>query len=250
MRIAVLNPNTSDAMTGAMTAAAQAVLPPDVQAHGITAPRGPAAIEGYEDQAIAAAAVCEMVRASPGYDAYLIACFGDPGLYAARELTRAPVVGIGQAALLTACALGRRFAILTTLARGVGTIEDRLTLYGLRERCVAIRPTGVPVLGHGPGGGEGLRRLIAEARRAVEEDGADTLVLACGSMAGEAQEVGAATGIPAVDGVTVGALQAYSLVRAGLWTSKVGAFAPPEPVRYTNMPAVYDAEAPAGIQGG
>src|SRR5207248_1267698 len=148
MQVALLNPNTTAAVTRAMVTVAREVLPSDAEAQGFTAPRGPAAIEGYEDQAIAAAAVCEMVRTHPGCDAYLIACFGDPGLYAARELTHAPVLGIGQAALLTACTLGRRFAILTTLARGVGTIEDRLVMYGLRDRCVAIRPTGIPVLGH------------------------------------------------------------------------------------------------------
>lgn len=238
MRIALLNPNTTAAMTEAMAAAARAVLPPDAAVAGITAPRGPDAIEGYEEQAIAAAAVCEMMRLHRGYDAYLIACFGDPGLYPARELTRAPVVGIGQAAMMAACTLGRRFAVLTTLARGIGTIEDRLTLYGLRDHCAAIRPTGVPVLGHG-GAADGLRRLCQEARLAVTENGADTIVLACGSMAGEGAAVAEAAGAPTVDGVVVGALQAYCLVRAGLWTAKIGAFSPPEPVGYANMPEVY-----------
>ncbi len=238
MRIALLNPNTTEAMTDAMATVARAVLPPDVGVAPFTAPRGPEAIEGYEEQAVAAATVCEMMRLHPGFDAYLIACFGDPGLYPARELTRAPVVGIGQAAYHAACVLGRRFAVLTTLARGIGTIEDRLIAYGLLDRCAAIRPTGVPVLGHGSGG-EGLSRLCHEARRAVEENGADTIVLACGSMAGEAEAVAEAAAVPVVDGMVVGALQAYSLARAGLWTSKRGAFAPPEAVGYRNMPVAY-----------
>ena len=241
MRLALLNPNTTVALTQAMAGAARAVLPPDAEVVEITAPRGPAAIEGYEEQAVAAAAVCEMMREHGGYDAYLIACFGDPGLYAARELTRAPVVGIGQAAYLAACTLGRRFAVLTTLARGIGTIEDRLVAYGLRDRCTAIRATGIPVLGHGgaEGSEDGLRRLRHEGQCAVREDGADVLILACGSMAGEARAVSDAAGVPVVDGVPVGALQAYSLVRAGLWTSKSGAFAPPESIAYVNMPAIY-----------
>lgn len=240
MRLALLNPNTTVAMTAAMATVARAVLPPEVEVAEITAPRGPDAIEGYEEQAIAAAAVSEMIRAHRDYDAYLIGCFGDPGLYAARELTEAPVVGTGQAAYLAACTLGRRFAVLTTLARGIGTIEDRLALYGLSERCAAIRPTGVPVLGHGAAAPDGLRRLREEARRAVEEDGADVIVLACGSMAGEAAAVSEAARVPVVDGVPVGALLAYSLVRAGLRTSKTGAFSSPEPVRYTNMPPAYE----------
>jgi allantoin racemase len=239
MRIALLNPNTTETMTVAMAAVARAVLPPDVEVTPFIAPRGPDAIEGYEEQAVAAAVVCEMMRLNPGFDAYLIACFGDPGLYPARELTRAPVVGIGQAAYHAACTLGRRFAVLTTLERGIASIEDRLIMYGLRDRCAAIRPTGVPVLGHGSGG-EGLSRLCHEARCAVEENGADTIVLACGSMAGEAEAVAEAAAVPVVDGMVVGALQAYSLVRAGLWTSKRGAFSPPEPVGYSNMPSAYN----------
>ena len=238
MKVALLNPNTSAAVTEGMAAAARAVLPAEVTVAALTAPRGPDAIEGHEEQAIAAAVVVEMMRAHAGYDAYLIGCFGDPGLYAARELSRAPVVGVGEAALMAACQLGRRFAILTTLARGISALEDRLYAHGLRDRCAGVRATGIPVLGHGGARGDGLDSLRREARLAVA-DGADVIVLACGSMAGEAAAVSAAAGVPVVDGVPIGALFAFSLAQAGLWTSKSGAFAPPEPATYVNMPPAW-----------
>jgi len=80
------------------------------------------------------------------FDGAIVACFGDPGLFAARELTTAPVVGISEASMLTALTLGRRFSILTTTPRNAAKLEDLVRLYGLESRCASVRASRMTVL--------------------------------------------------------------------------------------------------------
>lgn len=235
-RLALLNPNTERSHTAAMTAVAQAALPPGSEVVGLTAARGPRSIEGYADEAVAAAEVVELVRANPGFEAYLIGCFGDPGVHAARELTEAPVVGIGEAGYRAASLVGRRFAVLTTLRRGVPELEDAVAADGLSRRCAGIVSLEIPVREQGSAFPETTAALVEAGRRAVTDLGADALVLACGGMADVALAVQEAVGVPVCDGVAFGALTCYALWAAGLRTSKAGAFAWPEPIAYDAMP--------------
>ena len=114
---------------------ALATLPRGVEVTAVNPDRGPASIESEADSVVAAAEVVALMRLLEPHDAYLIACFGDPGLDAARELTDRPVVGIGEAAYTAASLIAKRFAVITTLARGVPALEEALEHRGLRSRC-------------------------------------------------------------------------------------------------------------------
>jgi allantoin racemase len=200
----------------------RAALPADAVVVGLTAPAGHAAIETESEHVAAAAQVLALLQAEPDLDGYLVACFDDPGVHAARELTAAPVVGIGHAAYLSATLVGRRFAVITTLRRGIAALEDGLVAHGLRERCV-----GVVALERGvreQGGADAVAPIVALGAHAVEELGADALVLACGAMAATAAAVREELGVPVCDGVAFGALTVHALWRAGLATSKRNAY--------------------------
>ncbi len=159
----------------------------------LTASRGVAAIETAAEAVTAAAEVLELVRATPDVDAYLIACFGDPAVEAARELTDAPVVGIGEAAYRAAAMLARRFAVITTLPRGVPDIETQMDQLGVRHACVGVLSLGIPVAQQGAEFDDTNEAIVAAGRRAVLELGAEALVLACGGMA-QVEARGARTG--------------------------------------------------------
>src|SRR4051794_57744 len=189
-----------------MGGVARAALPEGCDVTAVNPNRGPTSIESAADSVVAAAEVAALVRALPDHDAYLIACFGDPGLDAARELTAAPVVGVGEAALLAATLLGRRFAIVTTLARGVPELWDMVHARGLGPRCAGVLPLAIPVAEQGAEHAETTAAIVAAGRRAVGELGADVLVLACGAMAEVARAIGEEVGVPACDGVALGAL--------------------------------------------
>jgi allantoin racemase len=230
-----------------MTAVARAAVPGDVEVVAFTARRGPRSIESGADEAIAAAEVVRVVSEHPDLDAYLIACFSDPGAMPARELTTAPVVGIGEAAYRAALMVARRFAVITTLARGVPQIEEEMEHLGVRRHCVGVIALEIPVEQQGAAFPATLDAITAAGARAVSERGAEALVLACGAMTGVEAEVRERLGVPAVTGVAVGALFAVALSRAGLRTSKVGSLASPEAIKYAGMPALHRDRDGAGM---
>jgi len=235
-RLALLNPNTDARHTEAMGAVARETLPDGCEVTAVSPERGPTSIESEADSVVAAAAVAELVRELPAHDAYLIACFGDPGVGAARELTEAPVVGIGEAAFQAAVTIARRFAVITTLPRSIPEIEDALDRHGMRSRCVAVEPLGIPVADQGSHNPDTTAAIVAAGRRVVSGAGAEALVLACGGMADVARAVTAEVGVPVCDGVAFGAMTAYGLWRSGLRTSKSGAYGWPEAIAYSGMP--------------
>ena len=236
-RLALLNPNTDERHTLAMREVALATLPPGAEVTAVSAARGPTSIESEADAAVAAAEVVALMRSLEPHDAYVIACFGDPGLDAARELTDRAVVGVGEAAYQAASLVARRFAVLTTLARGVPALEDALERRGLRSRCTAVEPLHIPVAEQGSHNPSTTSAIVEAGRRLVEDRGAEALVLACGGMADVAATVQAEVGVPVCDGVAFGSMLAYALWRCGLATSKVGAYGWPEPTPYVGMPA-------------
>lgn len=117
--IQVINPNTSQAMTDTIAAAARTAAAPGTEILAVCPRDGVPSIEGHFDEAIAAIGVLEQVRAGrrQGVDGHVIACFGDPGLLAARELAQGPVIGIAEAAMHMASMVATRFSIVTTLPR-------------------------------------------------------------------------------------------------------------------------------------
>lgn len=240
--VCVINPNTDASMTERILAAARAAAAQDTQVVGGCPSMGPASIESHYDEALAVPGLLEQVRewsvpreGSPVPDGFLVACFGDPGLEAARELSSVPVVGLAEAGFHLASLLGRRFSVVTTLERTVGRAEDLLRGYGLAQRCVRVRACEVPVLALEDPASGALQKLIAEARLAVAEDGVDALVLGCAGMADMLAEVRAAVPVPVVDGVAAGVGLVADLARMGLRPSRQGEFAPPLPKPYRGL---------------
>jgi allantoin racemase len=227
-RLALINPNTNEQHTREMAAIAASVLPESAEVLALTAPTGPSSIETSSEEVVAAAEVLGLVRGSGDVDAYLISCFGDPAVEAARELTDAPVVGIGEAAYRAAVLVARRFAVITTLARGIPELENGMERMGVRTKCVGVLPLGIPVSEQGEEFGDTTEATVSAGRRAVDELGAEALVLACGGMAQIEAVVRDRVGVPATNGVGFGALLAHALWRAGLQTSTVGSMAPPQ----------------------
>ncbi|MGM0700956.1 MAG: aspartate/glutamate racemase family protein [Pseudomonadota bacterium] len=235
MRIRVINPNTTHAMTAAMGEAAQSIAAPGTRIIATQPDSGPASIESHFDEAVAAVGVIDEIIEGEREetDAYVIACFGDPGLLAARELTRAPVIGIAEAAFHMATLISTRFSIVTTLGRTGIIAEHLLAQYGFTHHCRRVRAAEIPVLDLEESGDAALGRIIDESRRARDEDGIGAIVLGCGGMAKLTGEISDAVGLPVVEGVTAAIKLAEALVGLGLGTSKHGDLAFPRPKAFT-----------------
>lgn len=209
---------------------------------------GPVSIESHFDEVISAVGVAEEVlkgEREGGIDAYVVACFGDPGLLAARELTRAPVIGIAEAAFHLATLISTRFSIVTTLGRTGIIAEHLLQQYGFSHHCRRIRAAEIPVLDleHHPE--MAFVRIVEECCRARDEDGIGAIVLGCGGMANLTQEISREVGLPVVEGVSAALKLAESLVSLGLYTSKYGDLAYPRPKAFTGkFSGLSDLELP------
>ena len=229
MKIAVVNPNTTAAMTATIGDCARGVAAAGTEILAVNPPGGPPSIEGWYDEAQALPGLLAQIAEAQrrGCDGYVIACFGDPGLYAARELVRGPVVGIAEAAMHAASLIAPSFAVVTTLARTRGMAWHLAERYGMRRFCRSVRATDIPVLDLTEPGSRARRLIIDECRQALALDGAEAIVLGCAGMADLAADIAAAVGAPVIDGVTAAVKVVEALVALGLTTSKRGEFAAP-----------------------
>lgn len=135
------------------------------------------------------------------YDGYVIACFGDPGLAAAREFARGPVLGIAEAAMHAASFISTRFSVVTTLERTCIIAEHLLLTHGMERHCRRVRSTDLAVLDLEQPGSDSRRRIIEECRLAVSEDRVGAIVLGCAGMADLCAVVSREIGVPVIDGV-------------------------------------------------
>ncbi|WP_305789641.1 aspartate/glutamate racemase family protein [Symbioplanes lichenis] len=229
MHLRVVNPNTTAAMTATIEECARAVIGPGTRLDAATSATGPASIESHYDEALSVPGLlAEIARGErEGVDGYVIACFGDPGLDAARELASGPVVGIAEGAMHAAALVGRGFSVVTTLDRTKGRARELAERYG--APCRGVHACDIPVLDLDPGA---LDRIVALGREALARDESDVIVLGCAGMADLAAKASARLGVPVVDGVAAATLLVQSLVTLGLRTSKHSEYAPPPAKAY------------------
>jgi allantoin racemase len=118
-RIAVVNPNTTASMTATIAEAALQAAGAGTEITALSSSMGPVSIEGYYDEAFALPGLLREIAAAErdGAQAAVIACFDDTGLDAARAMARIPVIGICEAALMTAALIAKRFTVVTTMER-------------------------------------------------------------------------------------------------------------------------------------
>ncbi len=225
MLICVVNPNTTVSMTAKIAVAARAAASPGVEIRASNPTFGPASIEGYYDEAFAVPGLLDEIAKTPDADAFVVACFDDTGLEAARCATDAPVH--------MASLIADKFSVVTTLPRSIAPIEKNLVKYGLASRCARVRAANVAVLDLEEPDSDACRTIEAEILRALAEDGAEAIVLGCAGMTDLVRDLERKVGAPVLDGVACAVGLAETLARLGLRTSKRNTYAPPRPKSYS-----------------
>src|SRR5215470_7436244 len=147
-RILVINPNSTHSVTQAIDdAIAPLRIPGGARIECMTLREGPPGVESQTDADAVIAPLCRTIRdTEPETAAFVIACFSDPGLFAAREATTKPVLGIAECGILTALTLGHRFGVISILARSVPRHLRCIAAMGVRDRLAADLPIGLGVL--------------------------------------------------------------------------------------------------------
>jgi Asp/Glu/hydantoin racemase len=228
MRLLLINPNISDSVSALIRAEAERNALPGTEIEVLTAPFGVAYIETRFEALIGAYAAAQLAAEHHArFDAVVVAAFGDPGLAGLREALPVPVTGLTEAALASAHLLGRRISIIAISQRIQAWYREVVESYGFGSRLASIRALDRPLASIGGVQDEHALALKALAERAVDEDGAEVIVLAGAPLAGLARSLAGQLPVPVVDGVSSAVRHAQSLAALQPGRAQRGSFAAP-----------------------
>jgi len=198
-RILVINPNSNEMVTEGLR---QALVPlafaegPEIICESLR--EGPIGIETQEHVESVTLPLRRRVEAANDIDAFVIACYSDPGLHIAREGTASPVLGIAECGVLTALTRADRFGVIAIKSRSIPRHIRYLRQMGLMDRLAGERPLEMSVAESASGEGT-LARMIAIGTELRDLDGAGAIVMGCAGMARHRRPLEDALGIPVID---------------------------------------------------
>ena len=198
-RIVVINPNSNETVTRGIDEA----LRPLAFANGpeivcTTLAEGPYGIESQADVESVTMPLRRLIESDNGADAFVIACYSDPGLHACREGSERPVFGIAECGVLTALARAEKFGVIAIKQRSIRRHIRYLRQMGLTDRLAGERPLEMSVAETASGEGT-LDRMIEVGRELRDRDGAEAIVMGCAGMARHRRPLEEALGVPVVD---------------------------------------------------
>ena len=197
-RILVINPNSNVSVTANMDHALQPLkLKDGPEIVCTTLAEGPFGIESQADVESVALPLRRLIETDNQSDAFVIACYSDPGLHVCREGTPRPVFGIAEAAVLTALARGERFGVIAIKNRSIPRHIRYLRQMGLTERLAGERALEMSVAD--TSSDKALERMIAVGRSLRDEDGANVIIMGCAGMARHRKPLEQALGLPVID---------------------------------------------------
>jgi Asp/Glu/hydantoin racemase len=213
--ILVINPNSNQAVTAGLDAALGTLrLADGPLIHCVTLSEGPFGIECQKDVEQVTLPLRRLVERDNAADAFVIACFSDPGLHVCREATRRPVFGINECGVLTALARGDRFGIIAIAATSIARHQRYLRQMGLASRLAGERALGLSVAETASDKGA-FARMAAVGRELIEKDGADVIVMGCAGMARHRSPLEEALGVRVIDPTQAAVAMAIGAVQAG-----------------------------------
>ena len=236
MRILLVNGNTTAAMTETLVATARDAAAPGTEIAAATGAFGAAIVSHRAEEAIAGHAILKAIADHEGaYDGVLIGVSTDPALGAVRALLPVPVVGMTEAALLTACMLGARFGLITFSLASAPGYREAVERYGLASRLAGLRTIDIP-LARAYAEREKLTEAIVEvADTLIEADGAEVLILAGAAAAGLPAGLQPHVPVPLLDGIVCGVRLTEAMIRLGAPTPSRGSHAPPAANHYVGL---------------
>ncbi len=211
----VINPNSSQRVTDGIAAAVDPLRSFGIPIRCLTLAEGPPGIESQRQADLTVAPMLALAAAQTGAAGYVIACFGDPGLHALRDQTALPVVGIQEAAVMTALTLGQRFGVIAILPASIPRHLRAFGAMGVLDRLAGDRALGLGVAELADAG-KSLGAMIATGKRLRDEDGANVLIMGCAGMAQYRAPLQDATGLPVVEPCQAAVSMALGLITLGL----------------------------------
>lgn len=226
MKLLLINPNTTAAMTDLMARVARQAAAPGTEITAVTGRFGARYVASRAAYAIAGHAALDAYAAhGADADAVALSCFGDPGLAALKEIAHQPVVGMAEASCLEAAALGGQFAIVTGGERWGPMLREFVSMLGIERRLAFVQtvaPTGADIAARPA---QSLAMLADACRACVTDHGADSVILGGAGLAGLARQIADRVPVPVIDSVEAVVRAAESRARMATPKPTVGAYA-------------------------
>ena len=222
MRILVINPNSTEAVTRGIDEAVEPLRMTGGPAIDcVTLKEGPPGIETQQHVDGVVAPLLKLVREKQGeYAAFVIACYSDPGLHSVREATKKPVLGISECGILTALTLGHRFGVIAILQQSIARHLRYVGALGVTDRFAAELPVGIPVV-ELSNEKKTFGRMVEVGKALRERHGADVVVMGCAGMARYRKPLQDEIGVPVVEPTQAAVAMAIGRVRLN-WNSGSG----------------------------
>lgn len=198
-KILVINPNSNTEVTRNLAEALQPVMfdaGPEIEC--MTLAEGPIGVQTQADLESVTMPLSRLVAADNSADAFVIACYSDPGLHVCREATSRPVFGIAESGVLTALTRGDRFGVIAVAQASIGRHMRYLRQMGQMDRLAGERPLNMTVA-ETASGADTLARMIKVGQALKDDDGANVVVMGCAGMARHRRALEDALGIPVID---------------------------------------------------
>ena len=225
-RIKVIVPVCTDIWNAPVAALMERYKEPDTQIDIVNLDAGPESLEFAYDKACAELPTVKQAETAQreGFAGVIIYCFADPGLAAAKEALSIPVVGLCESSIHMASLRGERFTVLLAgskerFASKRIVVMNRLKGCEFDHKCASIRPLGVPVLDLEAKHDQKLAQLLTQAGTAIEQNGADTIVLGCGGIL-QTEKISSQLDVPLIVPALAALKTCESLIRMNLSQSK------------------------------
>lgn len=212
--ILVINPNCLEEMTREIDAAVAPLrMPGGPRIECVTLAEGPPGINSQQDgDSIIAPMLKLMRRRESDCAAFVIACYGDPGIDSMREATARPVLGIAESGILTALTLGQRFGVIALSAKGVSRQLRKIATFGVTERLARILPLGMAAADT-LDESQTYARMVECGKALRDQHGANVVVMGCAGMAAYRRPLQEALGLPVVEPTQAAVGMALARVR-------------------------------------
>ena len=230
MKLMIVNPNSSETVTGAIMESARRGASPGTELVPVTTKGGTRNIDSaFGDYLSGAYVIRTCLEAAPLHqpDGVVLAGFGRVGIDALKEALTIPIVSIAEASMAMACLLGHRFTTLTMLQQFIPYQQDLVRLFGFEAKCASVRAININVEECVTNRDKALAELSAEIRKIVAEDRSEVVILACAGLCGYDTELSRLAGVPVLDPVAVAVKVTEGFVGLGLAHSKLRKFAHP-----------------------
>lgn len=223
-KILLINPNSSEKMTTDIKDTVLQMQLPGIEITTVNMQRAPEMLESFGDYTRASYEVMEYLQNSNGNDGVLLACFGDPGLFALKEVAKVPLVGIAEASFSMALLLGYKFSIIAASQKAQPMMEQLVQSYGLENRVASVETLNLPIK-------EFLHNkellqvaLLNSGRRAINK-GAEVLILGCAGMTMLGDETERILGLPVINPIKAGVVSLDAIIRGKFLISRLGLYA-------------------------